>query len=90
VPRLQRKVITLQDQPYLEIVATPGVTGAPALAIVDEPGMNTVVVVVDAGRGKPIDLTLRRHANVFLGEPSGTTDAPLFAVTLDAATWEVV
>ncbi len=90
VPRLQRKVITLQDKPYLEIVPTPGIAGAASLSIVEQPGMNTVVVVVDAGRGKPIDLTLRRHGNVFLGEPAGMTDTPLFAVTFDAATWEVV
>ena len=90
VPRLQREVITLQDKPNLEIVPTPGIAGAAVLSIVDQPGMNTVVVVVDAGRGKPIDLTLRRHANVFLGETPGTADTPLFAVTLDAAMWEVV
>ena len=87
--RLQRKVITLQDKPYLDVVATPGVAGAPTLHIVGQPGMNTVIVVVDTGRGAPIDLSLRRHGNAFLGEATGTTDNPLFAVTLDAATWEV-
>lgn len=89
VPRLQRKVITLQDTPYLEVIQTPGVAGSPPLHIVAQADMNTVVVVVDAGRGTPIDLTLRRHANAFLGEAPGTADTPLFAVTLDAATWEV-
>jgi len=89
VPRLQRKVITLQDKPYLEVVPTPGVAGAPPLHIVSQPGMNTVVVVVDSGRGEPIDLTLRRHASAFLGEAAGTSDTALFAVTFDAATWEV-
>jgi hypothetical protein len=90
VPRLQRKVITLQDKPYLEVVPTPGVAGAPPVHIVSQPGMNTVIVVVDSGRNAPIDLTLRRHGNVFLGEAAGTGDTPLFAVTLDAATWEVI
>ncbi|WP_211231849.1 hypothetical protein [Amycolatopsis balhimycina] len=90
VPRLQRKVITLQDKAYLEVVATPGVAGAAPLHIVGRPGMNTVVVIVDSGRGAPIDLTLRRHGNQFLGEAAGTQDAMLFAVTMDAATWEVV
>ena len=52
--------------------------------------MNTVVVVVDSGRGAPIDLTLRRHGNLFLGESGVAEDASLFAVTMDAATWEVV
>jgi hypothetical protein len=89
-PRLQRKVITLQDKPYLEVVQTPGVAGAPTLTVVAQPGMNTIVVVVDGGRGKPVDLALRRHGNVFLGEAATTTDATLFAATLDAATWEVV
>jgi large repetitive protein len=90
VPRLQRKVITLQDTPYLEVIATEGVAGAAPLHIASQPGMNTVVVVVDSGRGAPIDLTLRRHGNKFLGENAVTEDTPLFAVTMDAATWEVV
>jgi hypothetical protein len=89
VPRLQRKVITLQDHPYLEVVQTPSVAGSPTMHIVSQPGMNTVVVVIDGGRGTPIDLTLRRHGNVFLGEAAGSTDTPLFAATFDAATWEV-
>ena len=52
--------------------------------------MNIVVVLVDSGRGAPIDLTLRRHGNKFLGENPVAEDAVLFAVTMDAATWEVV
>jgi hypothetical protein len=59
------------------------------LKVVAAPGVNTIVVVVDAGRGKPIDLTLRRHANAFLGEGTAVTDTPLLAMTLDAPTWEV-
>ena len=89
-PRLQRKVITLQDKPYLEVVQTPGVAGAPPMTIVSQPGLNTVVVLVDAGRGAPIDLTLRQHGNAFLGEAPGHTDIELLSVTLDAATWQVV
>lgn len=90
VPRLQRKVITLQDKPYLEVVQTPGVSGAPATSIVSQAGLNTVVLVVDGGRSAPIDLTLREHGNVFLGEVAGYTDIELLSVTLDAATWQVV
>jgi len=90
VPRLQRKVITLQDKPYLEVVQTPGVSGAPATSIVSQAGLNTVVLVVDGGRRAPIDLTLREHGNVFLGEVAGYTDIELLSVTLDAATWQVV
>jgi hypothetical protein len=89
-PRLQRKVITLQDKPYLEVIPTPGVANAAPLHIVSQPGMNTIVVVVDSGRNRPIDLALRRHASTFLGEAAGTSDQSLLAVTLDAATWEVV
>ncbi|ANP51088.1 hypothetical protein J2Z21_009671 [Streptomyces griseochromogenes] len=90
VPRLQRKVITLQDRPHLEVVPTEGIAGAPGLHIVSQPGLNTLVVIVDAGRGAPIGLTLREHGNAFLGEAAGYTDTSLLALTLDAATWEVV
>jgi hypothetical protein len=83
-------VIELQDTSYLDVVATPGVANAAPLHIVSQPGMNTVVVVVDNGRGAPIDLTLRRHGNKFLGEPAIDESVRLFAVTYDAATWEVV
>jgi hypothetical protein len=85
-----RSVITLQDKPYLEIVPTPGLMGAAPLHLVTEPGRNTAVAIVDAGRGLPIGLSLRRHGNAFLGEPAAISDAPLFTVTLDAPTWEVV
>jgi hypothetical protein len=91
VPRLQRSVIQLVDKPFLQVVPTTGVAGAPTLHIVSQPGMNTVIVIVDNGRGQPIDLSLRRYANPFLGEPTtAADDMPLFAVTLDAATWEVI
>ncbi|OCB55639.1 hypothetical protein A5722_16965 [Mycobacterium vulneris] len=91
VPRLQRSVIQLVDKPFLEVVPTTGIAGAPTLHIVSQPGMNTVVVVIDNGRGQPIDLSLRRYPNPFLGEPTtAPDDMPLFAVTLDAATWEVI
>jgi large repetitive protein len=91
VPRLQRSVITLVDKPFLDVVPTAGVAGAPNLHIVTQAAMNTVVVVIDDGRGRPIDLSLRRYPNPFLGEADGPpTDTALFAVTLDAATWEVI
>jgi hypothetical protein len=89
-PRLQREVITLQDQPYLEVVATPGVVGAPTLHVVSEPGLSVVLVVVDSGRGTPIELTLREHDNPFLGEGTAVIDMSLLSLTFDAPTWEVV
>lgn len=88
-PRLQRKIIRLVDKPYLEVVQTPGVPGAPVMHIVSQPALNTVIVVVDAGRDTPIDLSLRRHDNAFLGEGSGVADVSLLEMRLDAATWEV-
>lgn len=87
-PRLQRKVIQLVDKPYLEVVDA-ALAGAPALHIVSQPGRNTVVVVVDQGRDKPIGLTLREHHNPFLGEGIGTAATELLRLRMDAATWEV-
>jgi hypothetical protein len=88
-PRLQREVITLVDKPYLEVIQTTGVAGAPPMQIVTQPGMNTVILLIENGRNAPIDLSLRQHDNPFLGEGSGVTDIELLRFTLDAATWEV-
>lgn len=88
--RLQREVIHLVEKPYLEVVATPGVPGAPALHVVSQPNLNLVVVVVDAGRNAPIALSVRRQKSPFLGEGSGTSDIGLFQMTLAAAVWENV
>jgi hypothetical protein len=82
-PRLGRKVIRLVDKPYLEVV------GGAGTHIVSQPGRNTVVVVVDQGRDKPIGLSLREHDNPFLGEGSAVADTELLALHMDAATWEV-
>lgn len=88
-PRLQREVMTLVDKPYLEVVQTPGVAGAPTMQVISQPGLNLVVVVIDAGRNKPIALSVRRHDNPLLGEGSGSSDINLLKVTLDAAMWEL-
>ena len=88
-PRLQREVISLVDRPFLEVVQTPGVAGAPTMQIVSEPGLDAVIVLIEAGRDAPISLSVRRHANQLLGEGSGSTIVGLVAMTLDAATWEV-
>ncbi|KAA1176986.1 hypothetical protein FP026_25830 [Rhizobium tropici] len=88
-PRLQREVISLVDKPYLEVVPTAGIGGAAPLHIISEPGLNLVIVAIDAGRNKPIALSLRVHENQFLGEGSDISDIELLKMTLDAAIWEV-
>lgn len=89
-PRLQREVMTLVDKPHLQVIPTPGVAGAPTMQVISQPGLNLVVVVIDAGRGKPIALSVRRHDNPLLGEGSGSSDIQLLNMTLNAAMWEVI
>ena len=89
-PRLQREVIVMEDQPYLEVVASTDVTGAAGLTIISQPGFNVVIMLVTEGRGRPISISLRRHDSAFLGEVEGTSDVGLITMTLDAAIWEVV
>jgi hypothetical protein len=91
-PRLQRKVIHLVDKPYLEVVPPGEQFGAPPMQVISRPGLNTVVVVIEGGRGLPIGLMLREHLNPFLGEETDDPEVPdteLLKLTLDAATWEV-
>jgi hypothetical protein len=91
-PRLRREVIHLVDKPYLEVVPPGEGFGAPPMQIISRPGLNTVVVVIDGGRGMPIGLMLREYLNPFLGEENDDPEAPdteLLKLTLDAATWEV-
>ncbi|MEU6076034.1 hypothetical protein [Micromonospora sp. NPDC047074] len=88
--RLYREVIRMAPKPYLDIVATPGAAGAAAIAVVGQPGMSTILVLVEDGRGKPISLSLRRFSAAILGESNTTTDHALLSLNFDGPSWELV
>ena len=85
-PRLQREVVRLTEQPYLELVPD---AGSPDMTILAAPGLAVAVVIVDGNHDAPIELLLRRHDSPFLGEADGATDSFLLGLRLDRPTWEV-
>lgn len=87
--RLYREVVQMSPKPYLDVVATPGVPNAAPTTVVGQPGMSTILVLIDGGRGKPISLTLRRYPVAILGEGTLNTDFALMSLRFDGPSWEL-